>query len=174
MLDRLIDVGLQFIQLGQCWHYIDQFEKAVVLRRGLYHRTFEPGWRGCWPLAFEKVITVNVKPEPMYLDPQSVHTQDDYLVNVQVGLEYKVICPKTFLLDYENTEDTIAMLISGCVADAIQQAKWCDLRSGVWCKGLKVRANRIARKRGAHIDNLIIQDLASGAANRLWIEGVEL
>jgi len=174
MLTRLIDLAIEFVELFQVFVYVDHFEEAVVLRMGKYSRTIGPGFRWVWPLHIEDIISVNVKPEPLYLDPQSVHTQDDYLVNVQVGITFRVTDPRTYLLEYESTDAAIAMLVSGYVAEAIQRAKWAALRDRVWTKGLKARANRAARKRGAYIDELIIQDLASGSANRLWIEGVEL
>jgi hypothetical protein len=58
--------------------------------------------------------------------------------------------------------------------EAIESHTWKEIHSGVWTKGLRTKANKKARKRGAYIDELIIQDLANGDANRLWIEGVEL
>jgi len=174
VLTRLIDLAIEFVELFQVFVYVDHFEQAVVLRFGKYTRTLGPGMHWILPFGMEDLIDVNVKPEPLYLDPQSVHTQDDYLVNVQVGITFRVTDPRTFLLEYEETDAAIAMLVSGYVADAIKRAKWADLRGDIWTKGLKARANRMAHKRGAHIEELIVQDLASGSANRLWIEGVEL
>ncbi len=174
MLNRLIDLGLEFIGLFQIYTFIDEYDEAVVLRYGKYIRTIGPGFRWLWPLNIERTINVNVKPEPMYLDTQSLHTKDDYLINIQVGITYQVTSPKTFLLDFENTEDTIAMLISGLVTEAVHRAKWSDMRNGVWSRGLKTRSNRICSKRGAKVNDIIVQDLANGDANRLWIEGVEL
>jgi len=174
MFERLIDLLVEFIELFQFFVYIDEFEGAVVLRAGKYHRTLGPGAHWIIPFGVEDLIDVNTKPEPLYCDPQSLHTKDQYLVNIQIGFTYRVTCPKTFLLDYEDTEGAIAMLISGSVTTAVHRTKWNDLRRGVWLRSLKTQANRIANKRGAEVEEIIVQDLANGDANRLWIEGVEL
>lgn len=172
MFERLIDLLVEFVELFQFFMYVDEFEGAVVLRFGKYHRTLGPGAHWILPFGMEDAISVNIKPEPMYLDVQSLHTEDQYLINIQVGFTYKVTCPKTFLLDYEDTEDTIALLVSGFVTEAVHDTSWADLRDGIWLRALKKRANRAASKRGALIDEVIVQDLASGSADRLWLEGV--
>ncbi len=174
MFEKLLDKLIEFIGLFQVFLYVDQFEEAVILRAGVYHRTLGPGAHWIIPLGVERSIDVNIKPEPLYLDTQSLHTKDEYLINIQIGFTYRVTCPKTFLLDYEDTEGAIAMLISGSVATAVHRTKWSDLRRGVWLRSLKTAANRIANQRGAEVDEIILQDLANGDANRLWIEGVEL
>lgn len=174
MFEKLIDLLIEFIGLFQVFVYVAEFEGAVVLRAGVYHRTLGPGFHWIVPLGIEDLIDVNIKPEPLYLDTQSLHTKDQYLVNIQVGFTYRVTCPKTFLLDYEDTEGSIAMLISGCVTTAVHRTSWNDLRRGVWLRSLKTQANRIANQRGAEVEEIIVQDLANGNANRLWIEGVEL
>jgi hypothetical protein len=174
MLERLIDVLIEFVGLFQVFFYVDHYEQAVVLRAGRYHRTVAPGAHYILPFAVEDVISTNVKPEPVYLDTQTVHTLDGYVVHIQVGYVYAVTVPKTFLLDFEDTEDTISMLLSGLVAQTIQQTKWADLQTPGWLTNLKRRANKKARKRGALISELVIQDLASGEANRLWVEGVDI
>jgi regulator of protease activity HflC (stomatin/prohibitin superfamily) len=173
VFERLVDLITEFAQLFQVFLFVDQTDEAVVLRAGVYNRTIGPGFHWIWPI-WEDYIDVNVKPEPLYCDPQSLHTKDQYLVNIQIGYTYRVTCPKTFLLDYEDSEGAIAMLISGCVTTAVHRTKWNDLRRGVWLRSLKTNANRIANKRGAEVEEIIVQDLANGSANRLWIEGVEL
>lgn len=174
MFERLIDLLVEFVELFQFFMYVDEFEEAVILRFGKYHRTVGPGAHWILPFSMEDAISVNIKPEPMYLDVQSLHTEDQYLINIQVGFTYKVVSPKTFLLDYEDTEDIIALLTSGFVTEAVHNTTWTDLRDGLWLRDLKTRANRAARKRGAVIDEVIVQDMASGSADRLWIEGMSV
>jgi regulator of protease activity HflC (stomatin/prohibitin superfamily) len=174
MLDKLIDLLVQFVELGQIFFYVDHYNKAVVLRFGKYHRTVGPGPHWMLPLGVEEIMDVNVKPEPQYLDTQSVHTKDEYLVNVGVGYTIRVTEPRTFLLEYEETDQAIALLISGLVYEALRASTWKEVHDGTWFRGLKAKANKKARKRGALIEELVIHDLASGDANRLWVEGIEL
>jgi len=174
VFERLVDLIVEFAQLFQFFFYVEHYEQAVVLRFGKYSRTVGPGPHWIWPASMEDAISVNIKPEPMYCDTQSLTTSDGYIINLQVGFTLRVTDAKTYLLDHEHTDDTIAMLLSGIVADKVAASTWEDVHSGDWRKGLRAKANKKARKRGALIIELIVQDLASGDANRLWIEGVEL
>lgn len=173
MFEKLVDLIVEFMELFRVFVFVVHSDEAVILRAGKYNRTIGPGFHWIWPIV-EDLIDVNVKPEPLYCDTQSLHTKDQYLVNIQVGYTYRVTCPKTFLLDYEDTENIIAMLISGSVTQAVHKTTWKDLRNELWLRDLKTAANRHARKRGAVVEEVILQDLANGDANRLWIEGVEL
>ena len=174
MFERLIDILIEFVELFQFFVYIDEFDRAVVLRAGRYNRTLEPGLRFIIPLAIEDVITVNIKPEPVFLDNQSVHTSDDYLINIQVGMSFRVTNPKTYLVDYEDTEDLIRLLVNGLVAHAVKAASWREANNPNFIPDLRKQANKIARKRGAFIDDLVLIDLANGRADRLWHEGISL
>ena len=172
MFDRLIDLVIEFIELFQFFVFIDEFEEGVVLRQGKFHRTVGPGLRWIIPLNQEDVITVNVKPEPMYLDLQSLHTKDGYIGNIQVGVIWRVIDAKVFIIDNEDTENMVALLCSGAVSKSYQASKWTEITDLGYADSLKAPMNRKVRKRGAEIDEVVIQDFASGTANRLWHEGI--
>jgi len=174
VLDRLIDLIIEFLELFQVFFFVDEFEEGVVLRQGRFHRTVKPGFRWIIPLSQEDVIVVNVKPEPMWLDVQSVHTKDDYGSNIQVGIIWRVTDVKAFLIDNEDTEDMVAMLCSGVVWKSVQGCKWTEVRNERYPDTLKAPMNRKVRKRGAEIDEVIIQDFASGTANRIWHEGIDI
>ncbi len=174
MLDRLIDLIIEFLELFQVFFFVDEFEEGVVLRQGRFHRTVGPGFRWIAPLAQEDVIVVNVKPEPMWLDVQSIHTNDNYGVNIQVGIIWRVTDVKTFLVDNEDTESMVAMLCSGVVWSSVQGCKWTDVCDTGYPSTLRAPMNRKVRKRGAEIDEVIIQDFANGGANRIWHEGIDI
>lgn len=175
MFERLIDLLIEFAQLFQVFVYVDHYDEAVVLRFGKYHRTLKPGAHWVAPFGIEDLIDVNVKPEPMYLDTQSLHTEDEFAINIQVGLVYEVFNPKAFLLDYAESADQVAMLTAGVVAETVHNTKWGTMRdSNDWLRRVQTRANSSIRVRGAKITKMVVQDLANGDANRLWVEGVEL
>lgn len=174
MFDRIIDVIIDFIELGKFFVYIDEFDRGVIMRAGKYNRPAEPGICFIWPLGVEEVFTVNVKPEPMYLDVQSLHTADDYICNIQIGLIWRVVDPKAFIVDNEDTGGIIGMLASGIVADAVEEHKWAEVKTPDWRKALKAPINRKARKRGVEIDEVVKQDFAAGTAGRIWHEGIAM
>ena len=174
MFDRLIDLVVEFIELFQFFAFIDEFEEGVILRQGRFHRVVGPGLRWIIPFSQEDIITVNVKPEPMYLDLQSLHTADGYICNIQIGIIWRVTDAKVFLIDNEDTEDIVGMLSSGVVSRSVQGCKWTAITDPGYPDTLKAPINRKVRKRGAEIDEVVVQDFAAGSASRLWHEGVSI
>lgn len=174
MFNRLIDLLIDFIGLFQCWVYVDEFEKGVVLRAGRFHRTIDPGMRWIIPLDVEKVLVDNSMPEPMYLDLQSLETADGYTCNIQIGLIWRIIDIELFTIRNENTEDMVGLLCSGVVSRSVTATKWTGIRDPGYADTLKAGMNRKVRKRGAEIDEIIVQDFANGRADRLWHEGITL
>lgn len=174
MFERLIDILVEFVELFQCFIYVDHYDQAVILRAGKYNRTVSPGIRFILPFGIEDAIDINIKPEPQYLDTQTLTTSDGYIVHIQVGYSLRVTDPKTFLLEYEDTDDLIGMAISDMVAKKVLKSPYAKLQDGTWKRGLLSAATKKAHTMGAAIDELFVQDLASGEANRLWVEGIEL
>lgn len=174
MLDKLIDLIIQFIQLFQIYTFVDQYERGVVLRCGKYHRTLEPGIRWMLPFEFERVITTNVKPEPCGFGIQSLHTSDGYAVNIQMGVIFNVEDVKQYLLEIEKPDTVIAVACSGLVADRIQGSSWDDIASPAFVKSLKPGMNRIAKRCGCRITDVYIQDCSSGEAMKYWHEGINV
>lgn len=172
MFNRLIDYIVEFIELFQCFVYIDEYEKGVVLRLGRFHRTVGPGLRWILPLGFEEVLVANVVPEPMYLDLQSLETADGYTANIQVGVIWRIIDIEQFAVRNSDTDDMVGLLCSGVVSASVQGLKWSEIRDPDYAATLRAPMNRKVRKRGAEIDEVIVQDFANGRADRLWHEGV--
>jgi len=171
---KLFDKLVEFVELFQCWTYVPEFERGVILRVGKFHRYLEPGFQWLMPLALEQDIHVNVKPEPVYLDVQSLETADGYSCNIQVGLIWRIVNPRLFLIENEDAESIITMLASGIVTDLVHELKWAEVKKPKFLSSLKRRLNHKARKRGAEIDEAITQDFCNGSASRLWHEGISL
>ena len=156
MFNRLIDLFIEFLELFQCFVFVDEFEQGVILRQGRFHRVVGPGLQWIIPFGQEDVYTVNVKPEPLYLDLQSLHTKDDYCGNIQIGIIWRVIDVKAFLIDNADTPDMIGMLCSGVVSKSYMASKWTQIRDPGYADTLKAPMNRKVRKRGAEIDEVEI------------------
>ena len=175
MFDRLIDFLIEFVELFRVFVFVREFEEGVVLRQGKFHRTLGPGFHRIIPAGQEELIVLNVKPEPLYLDIQSLHTSDEYPLNIQVGLIWHITDIKKFLIDNDNTPSIIGMLCSGVVTRSVQATKWKELRVDGYPGTLRAPMNRKVRKKlGAEIDEVVIQDFVCGSADRLWHEGISL
>jgi len=173
MLDKLIDLLVKFIALGQIYTFVDEFDRGVVLRCGRYHRNIGPGLRWLIPFAFERAITVNVKPEPMDLGVQSLHTSDDFALNIQVWIIQRIVDEHQYLIEIENPDESIAAACCGLISDTVSASTWKALNAPGSISGLKSRMNRRANKRGSKIIEVHVQSFSCGDATRLWHEGIE-
>ena len=173
MFDRLIDVIIEFIGLARVWFYVDPFEEALIIRAGKFHRKRGPGWWLIIPLGIEKSIVENVKPEPVYLDVQSLHTNDQYAMNICVGGEYEIIDLKKHTLDFENTQVTNCLVAASVITEMVQINKFNTVNGELVRSRLR-RINAKIKKRGARFTGIWLQDASNGAAARYWHEGIEL
>ena len=172
-MTKWIELLLRFIELFQCWTYINPYEETLVLRCGKFNRWHGPGW--CWliPFGVENNLVENVKPEPILIEVQSLHASDDYSVNICVGIEYQIVDLKTHTLDFENTQTTNAMVTAGVVTDMVKSHKLKDINDAL-VKSHRIIINRKIKKRGARITEIVLQDLSNGEAARYWHEGIEI
>lgn len=174
MLDRLLDLIIEFIGLFQVFFYVDDFEGAVVLRFGVYHRTLYKGPHWVLPLNMETVIGTNIRPEPMFIDTQSCHTKDGFIANYCVGLIWKVENPKKFLVDNEDSMTQIALIGAGLMRELVTMNTWKQCEPPEFMSAYTVTLNRLLRKLGARVTAAKLIDLASGRADRIWLDGVEI
>lgn len=173
MFDKLIDLVVKFITLFQCWTYIDPFEETLVIRAGKFHRKHGPGWCWLWPLGVEDVITENVKPDAGALEGQSLHSADDFAVNICVGCEYEIFDLKIHALDYEEAYATNCIVAAGVITNMVQANKFKDIDDDL-VRSLRTVINRKIKKRGARLTELALSDLSNGEAVRYWHEGIDL
>ena len=174
MFDKLIDIFIEFIGLAQIYFFVDQFDRAVVLRCGKYHRTVGPGPHCIMPLGLERSVSVNVVPEPLYIATQSAYTKDDCIAHFQIGLIWRVGTPKKFLVDNEDSEVQVGLISAGHLRNTINNTKWAEIGTDAFLDEAKYLINKKLKRIGANIVRLELTDLASGAADRLWVDGVEI
>ncbi len=172
-MTKWLELLLRFIGLFQCWTYIQPYEETVVMRCGKFVRWHGPGWVWLWPLGVSDNIAENVKPEPVQLEVQSLHSSDGYAVNIGVGMEYEIVDMRVHTLDFEDTQATNTMIAAGVVTDMVQGSKFKDIDDDL-VKGLRASINRKIKKRGAHITEMVLTDLSNGEAARYWHEGIEI
>ncbi len=173
MLNKLIDLLITFIGLFQCWTYVAPYERGVVLRRGLLNRVIEPGWQWLWPAGFEEFITENIRPEPVKLEVQSLHTKDSFAANISVGAEYEIFDIKVHTLDFEDSFTTNCIIAAGIISSEVQRSRFVDI-TDVSIRALRGAINRRIKKRGGRFTELVLTDLSNGEAIRYWHEGIDI
>ena len=174
MFDKLIDVLIQFIQLFQVYTFVDHYERGVILRCGKFKRQVKPGFRWLIPFGVERIISTNVKPEPMTFGIQSLHTADGYAVNIQTAIVFSVTDEKQYLLEVEHPNSVIAASCTGIIADRVQSTNWSDITTPKFPTSLKPAMNRRAQKCGCEIIAVYVQDCSAGEAKKYWHEGIQL
>ncbi len=76
---------------------VDESERAVVVRFGEFNRVVEPGLNWHTPL-FENYYKANVTQTSSYEVKQDMLTRDTNIVYVNLGVQYRVVDPKAYLL----------------------------------------------------------------------------
>ena len=173
MLDRLIDLLVQFMGLFRVYTFILQWQEGVVLRCGKYHRTVTPGW--CWllPLNLERVVIDNVLPATLDLGIQSLHTADDIHVNIQASLLWKITDIRRVLLEVEDADDALVDAATGYITDMVEAHTWNEIRSPDFAKLLKSTIQKQARKWGISVMKVYISDCSKTGAIRIWHESLD-
>ncbi len=85
------------------FYQLDEQERAVVLRFGRYHDTLQPGLQWNPPLVDEviKVNTTRVRSERFR---ETMLTQDENIVEVQMSVQYVIDDPQNFVLQVRAPE----------------------------------------------------------------------
>jgi len=127
MLDRLIDLFVQFIRVFQICVVINQFEGGVVLRLGKYQRTLKPGFHWLFPLYIDRYYFANVVPESYDVRNQSLTTADGIQVAVGIVLFYGISDIRKFALEVEDAESVLINASKGVVAGIITSYDYDEL-----------------------------------------------
>lgn len=102
----LVAVVLVAVTLWAGFYQINERERAVVLRLGVYDRTLTPGLHWTWPL-LEDVTTVNTTQLREHTTEGLMLTEDENIVNVKLSVQYNVLDPKNFVLAVHDPENSL-------------------------------------------------------------------
>ena len=174
MVGKLLDLLISFVHLFQWFFYVDEYEECVVLRMGKYNRTLGPGPHWIIPFAVEATLTVNTKPEPLYLDAQTATTTDGYILTFQTAIVYSVTDVRVYFLEWEDTERIAGIYAGTIMRAAMANHTWKQIESKHFLPNCLKEIRQACRPLGIKVRSLGMLDLASGEANRLWVEGVDL
>jgi len=128
VFEKLIDL------LVGAWHrlcpleIIEAYNKGVVLRFGVYHRTLETGLHWKWPV-LEDVVSVLACVTTMPLQPQTLTTSDDKSVVVAAIVKYQISKPEPYVTDIWDQKDVLADVAMGSVQQAVSGATYTELVS---------------------------------------------
>ncbi len=90
---------------------VQQGEVKVVESFGKYDRTLDPGLHFLIPILYHVRRRVSLKQTPIQIDPQSVITRDNVIVEIDEAIKYHVTEARAFV--YDN-EDSVTSMIQDC------------------------------------------------------------
>lgn len=90
---------------------VHQGEVKVVESFGKYVKTLEPGLHFLIPILYNVRTKVSLKQTPLEIDPQSVITKDNVMVEIDEAIKYHVTDVKAFVYDNENS---VVSMIQDC------------------------------------------------------------
>ncbi|MGI9284015.1 MAG: FtsH protease activity modulator HflK [Pseudomonadales bacterium] len=103
-------------------YQVDQQERAVVLRLGVYNSTEAPGlhWN---PKFIDEVTVVNVTKVRSHSHSAHMLTEDENIVEVTLSVQYTVSDLKNFLLEVSGPETTLADATESALRHAVGGSK---------------------------------------------------
>lgn len=167
MFDRIIDLLLQWIAFFIPFVVIDEFERAVVLRFGRYHRTLEPGFHWIIPFEIERCIADNVVPRTVNLQAQSLTTVDGRLVVLGAVVTCQIYDIKVATLEVEGVDHALQDACYGAVGLAVASRTYDEIRAEGFSHELTKACRRAAKNFGIDIMRVQLSDLTLAKTLRI-------
>lgn len=160
MLDKLVEVVLQFIGLFKFWVVIHPFEAGVILRLGKLSRVIECGYHWMIPFGIDHALTEHIVPTTHSLGDESAISKDGKSVGFHAVVTYKVRDIQKALLEVEDVDHAIRDACSGEIGRVLRAATWEEMQS----EAILDKLREGCRKRGFRYGIEIISVQLAGLA----------
>lgn len=121
------DTVNQFADYIKPWTLVNQYEEAIILRFGKYHRTLKPGLHPKWPLA-EYHISAQVKEETIEGKAINITTADGKTISMSGIVTYDVEDIRKFLLDNNDSVSNLGHIIRAKMSEHLEDVRWEDIK----------------------------------------------
>ncbi|MDR5857855.1 FtsH protease activity modulator HflK [Halomonas eurihalina] len=123
--------GLLLIVAVAVWaasgfYLVDQSERGVVLRFGKYQETVTPGLQWNPPL-IDDVHMVNVTRVRSVSQTQSMLTQDENIVSVEISAQYQVADPRGYVLNVRDPELSLENALDSALRHVVGGTDMIDI-----------------------------------------------
>lgn len=159
MLDRLIDVVVEFIDRFRFFRVVDANEQAIVLKWGVLERVLDPGRHFYWPFVYRSVVDT-VVPRLYEMVSQSLVTADGKPVAAGVVITAKIRDIAKSLLEVENVDSAIQDATQATLAELVMESNWDFLRTPEFADRLTAACRKQAFKYGVEIIRVRLHELA--------------
>lgn len=149
---------------------VDDYEEAVVLRFGPYHRTLKPGFHWMIPFGVERAISDEVVARVINLSSQSLTTRDGVPVVVAGAVTMSIHNIRKATLSVKTVEQAVSDSCCGVIGQAVGDTDWIALNEDAFVDTLTEKCRAYAKKYGITIERVQLTDLAKMRALRLHID----
>ena len=156
MFDKLIALIQQFLNELIPIFIIDEWEEAIVLRFGKFHKATKPGIYFKIPF-FDSVWKHTVITQSIDIPPQSVTTADGHNVVVKGIIRFSIVDIKTFLLTITQPADVLTDTTGGMIRETIEDTRWADIID--IDKRLTTEVGKFVKKWGIKVEKVTLTDL---------------
>jgi regulator of protease activity HflC (stomatin/prohibitin superfamily) len=167
MFERLLDLILQSIAFFIPFVVIDQFEEAVVLRFGKFHRTLGPGFHWIIPFQIERGISDNVVPRTLNLQAQSLTTKEGRMVMVAAVVTASIRDIQKATLEVEGVDHALQDSCYGAIGMLVAAATWEEVQSADFSEALTKACRKQAWRFGIEIQRVQLSDLTLSKTLRI-------
>ncbi|GED21472.1 FtsH protease activity modulator HflK [Halomonas halmophila] len=130
------------------FYLVDQAERGVVLRFGKYQETVTPGLQWNPPL-IDDVRMVNVTRVRSISQTQSMLTQDENIVSVEISAQYQVAKPRDYVLNVRNPELSLENALDSALRHVVGGTDMIDILTS----GREILGNSVSSRLQTYLDS---------------------
>jgi regulator of protease activity HflC (stomatin/prohibitin superfamily) len=166
MFDRLIDLISNWLEKIVPFFIVMEYEKAVVLRFGKFHKVAKPGLHFRIPIV-DEFMTNHVVVTTLSLPPQSLYTKDKQNIVVKGVIKYRIADVQTFLLEVYDAQDALSDMTQSIIKNVVMDKSLEECIDTEIDNLLSKKARVEAKKWGVEIQQVTLTDLAPIRSFRL-------
>ncbi|MBY6028129.1 FtsH protease activity modulator HflK [Halomonas denitrificans] len=143
----LIVIGLA-VWAASGFYLVDQSERGVVLRFGKFQEVVTPGLQWNPPL-IDDVRMVNVTRVRSVSQTQSMLTQDENIVSVEMSAQYQVADPRDYVLNVRDPELSLENALDSALRHVVGGTDMIDILTS----GREILGSAVASRLQTYLDN---------------------
>ncbi|TFH85891.1 FtsH protease activity modulator HflK [Billgrantia azerbaijanica] len=147
-LPGLLIVVAVAIWAAMGFYLVDQAERGVVLRFGKFQQVVTPGLHWNPPL-IDDVRMVNVTRVRSLTQTQSMLTQDENIVEVEISAQYQVASPQDFVLNVRNPQLSIENALDSALRHVVGGTNMIDILTS----GREILGSSVASRLQSYLDS---------------------
>jgi membrane protease subunit HflK len=130
------------------FYLVDQSERGVVLRFGKFQEIVTPGLHWNPPLV-DDVRMVNVTRVRSLTQTQSMLTEDENIVSVEISAQYQVANPRDFVLNVRNPEVSLENALDSALRHVVGGTEMIDILTS----GREILGSAVSSRLQSYLDS---------------------